>query len=257
VSRGHSALDRATLAGDPASPVHRLDPRAKVLGLLGVTLVAVSTPLAAWPVYGLCALLLAGVAAAARIGPRELARRAAVVLPLVLLLAAVAPFARRDGATLDLGPLTVARAGLETSATVGAKATLGTLSAVVLAATTSVPQLARALEALRVPRVLVLVALLGYRYLFVLGAEAGRMRLALAARNHRPRSALRAAPVGRLVAALFLRAVARGERVHLAMLARGFDGSFPAGAPLVLRRPDVLFVAVVAVVLLPARLLAA
>jgi cobalt/nickel transport system permease protein len=256
MSLGHHALLRSTVAGDPASRVHRLDPRAKVLGLLAVTLVAVSTPLSAWPVYVACALVLAGVAAVARIGPGEIARRGAVVLPLVLFVAAFTPFMRRTGPLVDLGPVSVSEAGLAIFATVTAKATLGTVSAVLLAATTPFPLVARALEALKVPRLLVLIALLTYRYAFVLGAEVGRMRLALAARNHRPRQALRAAPLGRLVAALFLRAVARGERVHLAMLARGFDGSFPAGAPLVARRADVLFVGLVAVALLPARVLA-
>ena len=57
------ALELTGLAGDPASPVHRLDPRAKVVGLVGVTLVAVSTPLAAWPVFVACAAVLGGVAA--------------------------------------------------------------------------------------------------------------------------------------------------------------------------------------------------
>ena len=45
-----AALHAAGVAGDPASPVHRLDPRAKLLGLTGVTIVAVSAPLRAWPV---------------------------------------------------------------------------------------------------------------------------------------------------------------------------------------------------------------
>ena len=39
------ALHAAGVAGDPASPIHRLDPRAKLIGFAGVTLVAVSTPL--------------------------------------------------------------------------------------------------------------------------------------------------------------------------------------------------------------------
>ena len=48
-------LHAAGVAGDPHSPIHRLDPRAKLIGLAGVTLVAVSTPLRAWPAYAACA----------------------------------------------------------------------------------------------------------------------------------------------------------------------------------------------------------
>ena len=74
------ALDHTGLAGDLASPIHRLDPRAKVLGLLAVTLVAVTTPVALWPVFGACALALAVVAALARVPARTLWQRGRIVL---------------------------------------------------------------------------------------------------------------------------------------------------------------------------------
>ena len=38
-------LHRTGVPGDPASPIHRLDPRAKILGFAGITVVGVSTPL--------------------------------------------------------------------------------------------------------------------------------------------------------------------------------------------------------------------
>ena len=72
------------------------------------------------------------------------------------------------------------------------------------------------------------------------------MRTALAARGHRPRHLLQAAATGRLATALFLRAHARGERVHVAMAARGWTGAPPAAAAAALRRTDLLFVAALA-----------
>jgi cobalt/nickel transport system permease protein len=126
---------------------------------------------------------------------------------------------------------------------------------VLLGATTSFPSLLRALEALRVPRLLVLVAGFAYRYLFVLAGEARRMRVALAARGHAPRHALRAGAVGRLATALFLRAHSRGERVHVAMLARGWAGAMPHATQLSLTRSDALFCAMVAGPPLAVRLL--
>ncbi len=53
------------------------------------------------------------------------------------------------------------------------------------------------------------------------------MRAALAARGYRPRHALQAAAIGRVATALFLRTYERGERVYLAMLARGYAGATP------------------------------
>jgi cobalt/nickel transport system permease protein len=245
------------LAGDPASRVHRLDPRAKIVGLVGVTLVAVSTPLGGWPVWVACALVLATCAASARVPPAALWRRVRVVLPLVLAVGALLPFGRAGGASAALGPLTVHEAGLLVFAAVAAKALIGTVSAALLGATTTFPEVLRGLEAMRVPRLLVLIAGFMYRYLFVLAGETGRMRAALASRGYRPRSALHAGAMGRVATAMFLRTYGRGERVYLAMLARGYSGAMPQLAPLALRRADAAFVVAVLVTILPLRVLGA
>jgi len=249
------SLHATGIAGDPVSPIHRLDPRAKTLGLAGVTLVAVSTPLRAWPAYVACALALVAVAAVGRVGPRVLWSRARVVLPLVLFVAVFVPFAR-GGARVSLGPVSVSEAGLATFAAVGVKASIGTLSAVLLGATTGFPDVLHGLERMRAPRLLVLIAGFMYRYLFVIVDEARRMRTALAARAYRPRHALHAAALGRVVIAMFLRTYDRGERVYVAMLARGYGGEMPRLDALALRRADVVFL-VALVALLPAIRIAA
>ena len=69
------------------------------------------------------------------------------------------------------------------------------------------------------------------------------MRAALAARGYAPRHALQAAAIGRVATALFLRTYERAERVHLAMLARGWDQAMPRLDVLVFRRADALFLA--------------
>ena len=71
-------------------------------------------------------------------------------------------------------------------------------------------------------------------------------------RGYAPRHALQAAAVGRAASVLFLRTHARAERVHMAMLARGFGGSMPRAEALRLGRADVAFVALLALALLPA-----
>ena len=244
------------LAGDPASPVHRLDPRAKIAGLVSVTLVAVSAPLAAWPVFVVCALVLVLVTLLARVRARDIWRRARFMLPLVIAAALLIPLFRKGGESWSFGPLTLHEAGLETFAAVVSKATIGTVAAVLLGATTSFPAVLRGLEALRVPRVLILIAAFMYRYLFVIVEEVGRMRAALAARGYRPRNALHAGALGRVATALFLRTYSRGERVYLAMLARGYNGRMPRLVPLAFRRADAVFVLAVLAALVPLRVAA-
>ena len=202
------------LAGDPASPVHRLDPRTKLIAFTTVTIVAVSTPLGAWPVWLACLAVLAGAALLAHVGIGTIWRRARIVLPLVLFVGAFVPFVRDGGSSWELGPLSVSSTGLAVFAAVAAKATIGTASAVLLAATTTFPHILRALERLRAPRLFVLVAAFMYRYLFVIRDEVQRMRAALAARGYRPRHVLQAGTLGRVESSLFLRSfAARRARV--------------------------------------------
>jgi cobalt/nickel transport system permease protein len=245
-----AALHRTGVAGAPASPIHRLDPRAKIVGLAGITVVAVST--AAWPVFVACAGALAAIAAAARIGPRTVWSRVKAILPLVIFVAAFVPFVR-GGPAVEVGPLELSEAGLATFALVTVKATIGAVGTVLLAATTSFPDILHGLERLRAPRLLVVIAAFMYRYAFVIAGEVRRMRAALAARAYRPRHVGHVAALGRLVTALFLRSYERGERVYVAMLARGYAGTMPRLAVLRFGRADALFLVALAVVVLPVR----
>jgi cobalt/nickel transport system permease protein len=250
-----AALHRTGVAGDPASPIHRLDPRAKILGLAGITVVGVSTPLAAWPAFVACGLALAAIATVAGVGPGVIWSRLRVILPLVLFVAVFVPFVR-GGPTIEIGPLTLSERGLETFALVTAKATIGSLSAVLLGATTSFPDILHGLERLRAPRLLTVIAGFMYRYVFVIADEARRMRAALAARAYRPRHLGQVGALGRMITALFLRSYERGERVYLAMLARGYAGAMPRLGVLVFRRADTTFLAALTLTLIPLRVLA-
>lgn len=236
------SLELTGLAGDRASRVHRLDPRAKVLGLISVTIVAVSAPLRLWPVYAVCGAVLVIYASVARVGPGDLWRRVRVVLPFVLVLGVLVPFVHTGGSAYDLGPLTAHEDGVAICLAVSAKAIIGTLSAALLGTTTTFPQVLRALEALRVPRLFVLIAAFMYRYLFVIVEEVGRMRSALVSRGYDPRHSLQAGPLGRMTTAMFLRTYSRGERVYQAMLSRGYDGRMPQLTALSFGRADAMFV---------------
>jgi cobalt/nickel transport system permease protein len=134
--------------------------------------------------------------------------------------------------TFDLGPLTltVSGQGIREFSTIALKSWVSVQAALLLAFTTPFHDLADALRQLRLPRIMVAIVSFMYRYLAVLGDEAGRMNRARAARSAsldgRPGGSLRwrASVTGRMVGSLFLRAYERGERVYAAMQARGFEG---------------------------------
>jgi cobalt/nickel transport system permease protein len=103
--------------------------------------------------------------------------------------------------------------------------------AILLAATTRLPDILHALRHLKVPAVLVSILAFMYRYLFVLADEAARLLRARAARSarlpgQRGGGALtwRARVAGNMVGQLFVRSLSRSDRVHQAMLARGYRG---------------------------------
>jgi cobalt/nickel transport system permease protein len=94
-----------------------------------------------------------------------------------------------------------------------------------------------------------------WRYLHVIGDEVRRARLARLARGYNPRWLWQATAVGRHIATLFVRSFERGERVYLAMLSRGYQGSVPAalGQPLTLRAVDAAFIAALTAALVAIR----
>jgi len=97
-----------------------------------------------------------------------------------------------------------------------------------LVAGSPVPELANALQRLRVPHRLVLLLAHTYRQAFIIAEEMQRMRQAAAARCFRPGLRLHVyRTFGYFLAQSLVRSLDRGHRIHEAMLMRGFAGRFP------------------------------
>ena len=219
---GHAAH----LHVDGDSVLHRLPAHVKLVGLLAVVLAVVSVPASAPVVLGGLVALSAAVLLSTGVAPRHLARRLLVALPVVVF-ALVLPFVA-TGADRALGPLTVSTAGLTAAWAVLAKGLSGVCGAVAFAVTTHPPDLVAALQRLRTPTLVVLVLSFMVRYVGVVTDELSRMRIARESRAFQGRGP-RAWPVlAASSGALFIRSYERGERVHLAMLSRGFSGRLPA-----------------------------
>lgn len=204
------------------SPLHRLDARTKLLGVIAFVAVAVSTPAEAWGPMAGYAVLLTGALAAARVPAGYVLARWLIVLPFVAAVAIMPFLGPADLHVLGAG---VSRAGLAVLANVAVKASLAVCAMTLLAGSTHFADVLGALDRLGAPRVLVTITALAHRYVLILAEEAHRMKRARDARGFGGRWVWQAGTVGRLAGALFLRSYERGERVHAAMLARGFDGA--------------------------------
>ena len=105
------------------------------------------------------------------------------------------------------------------------KDSLAFLATVLLVRVTTFRKVLVAIRKLGGPRLLVATLHFMYRYLFVLADELDRMLHARRARTFRHSGRLEWLLLSGLIGRLFLRSFERGERVHDAMLARGWDGT--------------------------------
>lgn len=211
------------------SPVHRLPAHLKLLALVAFVLTVVLTPRTAFVAYAVYLLLVLVAQRASRVPFGYFARRMVVEAPFVVF-ALLMPFVA-TGPRTSLGPLQLSQHGLLGAWALLAKGTLGVMASLVLATTTEPRHVVAGLERLHLPSQLVQIMGFMVRYLEVVTGELGRMKVARESRGFQARS-VRAWPVLATTAgALFIRSYERGERVHLAMLSRGYTGSLPVTHP--------------------------
>lgn len=190
----------------------RLDARAKLAAVLLAVVAITTSPPGAWRVAAAqlaLALLVAGLSGAPA---RRLAGRLAIGIPFVLMAAAVLFFT----------------AGWERGLAVVLKgaAALGLLAALTL--TTDVAELVWAVRKLGAPKSVNLIASMMLRYIEMLAEEFARMSRARAARCGGPLAGVALFEVhGNQVGLLLVRSWERAERIHNAMLSRGFTGEMP------------------------------
>lgn len=160
------------------SPLHRLDPRVKLVLALAFILTASLTPVGAWAAYILLLALVLSVEMLSELGIRYVLKRAFLATPFVLAalpLLLTVPGTPIATFTLGAWTFTMTLQGAERVLSIAFKSWGSIQMAIVLAATTSFPELLSAMRALRIPKLLVAIFGLMWRYMFVLVDEAMRL----------------------------------------------------------------------------------
>ncbi len=218
------------------SPIHRLDPRIKLVLAVLFILTNALLPTGAWPVYILLLAAILSVELLSELGLSYVLKRSSLALPFVLAaLPLVFTVAGPTLFTLSAGSVMIhiSLAGLARFASITLKSWISVQAAIVLSASTSFPDLLVAMRALHVPRLMVSIFGLMWRYLFVLVDEAARLLRARSARStqsDKPGAkaggslSWRARVTGGMAGSLFLRAFERSDRIYMAMVSRGYDG---------------------------------
>ncbi len=233
------------------SPIHRLDPRVKVVVTIAFILSNSLLPDGAWLAFTLTWLAGLFLNWASRLGVGFTLRRSFIALPFAL--AAITAIFAIPGEPLgewQIGSLTLipTDAGLLRFVSIVIRSWLSVQAAILLVATTRFPDMIHAFEHLRIPRVLTTIIAFLYRYLFVLTDEVFRLLRARQARSaavegYRSGRSLwwRARTAGNMTGQLFLRSYERSDRIYNAMLARGYTGQLRTLHPHAMQSRDWLF----------------
>lgn len=218
--------------------LHRLDARAKVLATLFFIVCVVSfdryqisalIPFIIFPAF----LIVVG-----ELPAKYLLAKVALVLPFAIAVGICNPFFDRE-VLLQVGALKLT-GGWLSFASIVLRTGLIVTAVFSLTALTGFPAVCSALKRLGMPRPFALQLLFLYRYLFVLAEEGARAAKARELRCFgRKGAGLKS--YASLIGHLLLRTWHRAERLHMAMLARGFSGAFPEPVKKRVRVADLAF----------------
>jgi cobalt/nickel transport system permease protein len=220
------------------TPIHRLDPRSKLLTTLVFIVVVVSFP--KYAILSLLPFILYPVTLAAlgNVPAWYLAKKILLAAPFAFFIGIFNPLLDRE-IMVRLGPLALS-GGWVSFASIMLRFVLTVSAALLLVAVTGFHQVCLALQKVGIPKALVLQLLFLYRYLFVLADEAARMVRARALRSFQARG-LDFRTYSSMLGHLLLRTLDRAQRLHLAMLSRGFDGEIRQVRVLRLHTRDGMF----------------
>jgi cobalt/nickel transport system permease protein len=196
--------------------LHRLDARWKIVATLVFVVAVIVTPIGAWTPLAVAGLALAFVVGLAGIPPGALFRCILGFLLLVGFLVVMIAPAHPARAQSGLGAV---------AASILIKNSLAITAMLVLAAVTPLPKLLVGLRRLGLPPILVATLQFMDRYRHVLTDELNRLATARRARTFNRSSSLAWHLLAGLIGILLLRSLERAERIHGAMLARGWNGA--------------------------------
>lgn len=221
------------------SPLHRLDARAKVLVTAAFIVSVVSHGR-----YELAALLPFFVfpvvmVTAGNLPAFFIARKIVLLCPFVIIIGLFNPLLDRQP-LFQLGSVPIP-GGWVSFLSIIVRSTLTIGAAFALLGLTGFTAICQALERLGMPRVFAVQLMFLYRYIFVLTEEGNRATRARELRSF-GRMGLGIRSFSSLIGHLLLRTWQRAERIHSAMLSRGFTGVFHVQRQQRFGAPELIFV---------------
>jgi len=219
--------------------IRRLDPRGKivVVVLFSIVVAAADRP------YVLLGALALGlfVVITARVPAKEVVRRLIPVNMLILFLWLFLPFTFSGEPMFFMGSLAVSREGVFYATRISIKSNAMMLMLIALVASTPISIIGHAMHRMGIPKKMVHLFFFTYRYIHVIYREYSRLKNALKIRGFLPKTNLHTyKTVAYMVGMLLVRSFDRAQRVHNAMLCRGFRGNIYSLSQFSLKRKDIV-----------------
>ena len=205
------------------SPVHNLSPLSKLL--LTMVYIVIVASFNKYDIVGLFALILVpflgyGIST---IPVSTCFRKLKLVLPIVLLVGIVNPFLDRE-IMFSIGSFKVSY-GIVSMVTLMLKGIYSLMASFLLVATTPVDELCKSLRKSHVPRIMVSLLLLTYRYVSLFLDEVATMTESYALRAP-GQNGIAFSSWGSFLGQLILRSMNKADRNYGSMVLRGFIGEF-------------------------------
>jgi cobalt/nickel transport system permease protein len=213
------------------SYIHLLNTRVKTLFTLVFILCVSLSPTGTWPAYLLfLTVILAGIILS-RLSFKLLLIRSLISLPFVLAAFPILFTAPEPHWQLSINEkikILISQPGFERFISIAIKSWMSLLAAILLSSSTHFEELLSALRKLGLPKPIVSILSLMWRYLSLMideGRSLARARDSRSAGKSNVRTiGWRAGVTGKMVGNLLLRSLERSERVYAAMAARGYTG---------------------------------
>jgi len=207
------------------TPLHNLASQIKIIAAFLFVLILVLTPANWFLAFAFYTALVVSLILYIRVPWKLVRTRLLLEIPFVVFALFLPIFGLPP--KIDVLGISLSEAGLLAGWNILAKATLGVLTTVILSSTTKPKDFLLGLERLKVPALLVQIAGFMIRYTVVVADEVRRMAVARESRCFEAKGPKSWKILAQGLGVLFIRSYERGERVHLAMLSRGFSGRMP------------------------------
>lgn len=205
------------------SPVHDLSPLSKLL--LTIVYIATVASFNKYDIVGLFAMILVPLLGymLSGISVSTCFRKLKVVLPIVLLVGIVNPFLDR-GIMFSIGSFKVSY-GIVSMVTLMLKGVFSLMASFLLVATTPIDDLCKSLRKIHMPKIIVSLLLLTYRYVSMFLDEVATMTESYSLRAP-GQNGIAFKSWGSFLGQLIIRSMNKADHNYGSMMLRGFYGEF-------------------------------